>query len=240
MVKRKHKNTCPHAKLPPPTYFLAQKLPYEDTHKNIGFMKKRTAFLFAALALTCTLPATAQIQKGNLMVGANLADMSLGLQKDNNNFSLSINPKMGYFIQDNIALGAEVKLGFETAKGYTDINYLVGAFGRYYFSDQETILLKHSRFFLEANAGISGENHKATGLPYSSTNGLGIGFGPGIAYFITENIGLEAMLKYNLLVGFGSATTVNRLSFGVGFQIYLPTKRARTLYNNVSDEIKEK
>lgn len=203
-------------------------------------MKKRTILLFVGIAMACIFRADAQIQKGNLMVGANLADMSLGLQKDNTNFSLSINPKLGYFIQDNIAIGGEVNLGFATAKGYTDINYLVGAFGRYYFSDQQAILLKHSRFFIEANAGISGENHKPKDMPSSSTNGLGIGFGPGVAYFITPNIGLEALLKYNLLVGFGSATTVNRLSFGLGFQIYLPTKKARALYNDVSKEVKDK
>lgn len=196
--------------------------------------------LLAGLVLACAFQAKAQIQKGNLMVGAGLADMSLGLQKDNTNFSLTINPKAGYFVEDNMAVGAEVKLSFETAKGYTDINYLAGAFGRYYFSDPETILLKHSRFFIEANAGISGENHKPKGLPSSSTNGLGIGFGPGIAYFITENIGLEAMLKYNLLIGFGSATTVNRLSFGLGFQIYLPTPKAGKLYRDMSEEIREK
>lgn len=184
--------------------------------------------------------AHGQIQKGNLMAGASLANFDLGLQSNNNNFSLTVNPKLGYFIEDNIAIGGEVLLGFATAKGYTDIDYGVGVFGRYFISDQRAVLLKHTRFFLEGNVGISGQNHKPKGLPASTTNGLGIGIGPGVSYFITPNVGLEALLKYNAIIGFGSATTVNRLSFGLGFQIYLPTSKARALYNEAADEIKAK
>ncbi len=203
-------------------------------------MKKISALFIAGMAIFGAHQASAQIQKGNLMVGASLADMNIKLQKGNTDLSLTLNPKIGYFIQDNIAIGAEVKIGFAHNSASNAINYGIGAFGRYYVSSKQFELLKHARFFGEVNAGLVGDNIKPKGMPSVSTNGLGIGFGPGVAYFITPNIGLEALLKYNLGVGFGSSTTTNNFSIGFGFQIYLPTKKARSIYNEASGEVKRK
>ncbi len=183
-----------------------------------------------------TNKATAQIQKNNLMVGADIADINLGFQKNNTAFSLSLNPKVGYFIEDNMALGAMVNLGINTSTGYTSVNYGIGIFGRYYIADQKAQVLKHSRFFLEGNVGINGLNTKVTGQKAVTTNGLGIGFGPGFAYFITPNVGLEALLKYNLTVGIGNSVTNNQLGFGIGFQIYLPTKKAKGMIREIGEE----
>lgn len=203
-------------------------------------MKKISALFIAGMAIFGTNQASAQIQKGNLMVGASLADMNIKLQKGNTDLSLSINPKIGYFIEDNIAIGAQVKLGFATDAARNTINYGIGAFGRYYISTSQFELLKHARFFGEVDAGLVGDNIKPKDQPSVSTNGLGIGVGPGVAYFITPNIGLEALLKYNLGVGFGSSTTTNNFSIGFGFQIYLPTKKARAIYNEASGEVRTK
>lgn len=207
-------------------------------------MKKISLLLLAVLGLSGIAPVSAQLQKGNIMVGANLANLGLRLQNDNTRISFSLSPKVGYFIQDNIVLGAEVGLGLDHQSVnsiYTnEISYKIGAFGRYYISDPRTILLKHSRFFLEANTGITGNNVKTEGRPSVTTNGFGIGVGPGISYFITPNVGLEALLKYDLGVGFGSSPTSHNFTIGVGFQIYLPTKKARVMYQEVSEEVREK
>ncbi|RYY23010.1 MAG: hypothetical protein EOP41_06730, partial [Sphingobacteriaceae bacterium] len=52
--------------------------------------------------------------------------------------------------------------------------------------------------------------------------GLGFGVGPGFAYFITPSIGLETLVKYNGIVGFGSSPYANNISLNFGFQVYLP------------------
>lgn len=201
-------------------------------------MKKIALLLCAGIGLFGINNASAQLQKGNLLVGASLGDIGLGLQSGNTSFSLSINPKLGYFIQDNIALGGEVDLGFATDNTGTVINYGVGAFGRYYFGQKNMVLLKHARFFGEASAGFSGLNSDPKGpIGATNTNGLGLGAGPGLAYFITPNIGLETLLKYDLTVGFGNATTYSRFGLKVGFQIYLPSKKARAIYNDAASEI---
>lgn len=207
-------------------------------------MKKISTFLLAGFLLAGVQKADAQIQKGNLMVGANLADLGLRLQSGNTRISFNISPKLGYFIQDNIVVGGEVQLGLDhrsvSSISTNEINYKVGAFGRYYISDPRTILLKHSRFFIEGNTGLTGTNSKTEGAPSVTTNGIGIGIGPGVTYFITPNVGLEALLKYDLGLGFGSSVTSHDFTIGVGFQIYLPTKKARAVYDEASGEVREK
>ena len=178
-----------------------------------------------------TFSAKAQIQQGNILIGADLTNINLSLDKGGN-FSFRINPKIAWFIRDNVAVGGYVLAGLSTAKGAgTNVQYGIGALSRYYLGGGETeTLIRHSRIFFEGNIGIEGDN-PAVG---DNTNGLGLGIGPGLAYFITPNIGLEALLKYNGIVGFGTAPTSNELNFSLGFQIYLSSARART----IRDEIK--
>ena len=167
----------------------------------------------------------AQIQKGNIMMGADLANLNY-IFGGGGAFQAQLNPKVAFFIKDNLALGAMVNFGISTAKGAgTDVQYGVGPLARYYVSDPKMDVLKHGRLFFEANAGIQGVSVSHG----PSTNGLGFGVGPGYAYFITQNIGLETLLKYNGTVGFGSEPYNSRLGLNVGFQIYLNGKRAMAI-----------
>ena len=167
----------------------------------------------------------AQLQRGNVLVGSDLAGFQVGLKK-NAETDISLTPKAMWFIKDNVAVGAYVNFGLQTAKGYTYTNYGVGPIARYYVSSPKVNLLQHGRFFFEGNVGIEGTNSKIAGVS-SNTNGLGLGIGPGYAYFITPNIGLETMLKYNSQVGFGNTTTISNLNLNLGFQIYLPGRATR-------------
>jgi hypothetical protein len=192
---------------------------------------KRNVICLTVLITLLTVSAKGQIQQGNILIGADLANVNLGLDAGGN-FSFLIRPKVAFFIRDNVAVGAYLLTGLSTAKGEgTSVQYGVGALARYYFGGESADLIRHTRFFAEGNVGINGDN-PATG---DNTNGLGLGIGPGIAYFITPNIGLEALLKYNGIIGFGSKPTSNDLNFSVGFQIYLSSARART----IRDEIKQ-
>ena len=197
------------------------------THVKLCNMKK--VLMMSAVALFGFLQSQAQIQRGNVMVGANLADIDLNLNKGGN-FNVRLDPKAAWFIQDNLAVGGYVSLVIATAKGAgTSINYGIGPLARYYVSNREVNVLQHARLFVEGNAGIEGFN-PAVG---SNTNGLGLGIGPGIAYFITPNIGLEALVKYNGIVGFGSSVSNNALNVGFGFQIYLPSAKIRSEANKL-------
>ncbi len=188
-------------------------------------MKKIIGIAIIALSF-CSVKSIAQIQKGNVMVGGDLASLNFG---SGGYFNVNIDPKAAFFIKDNVALGAYILFDLTTAKDQsTATNYGVGALARYYVNDPKTNVLKHGRLFFEGNVGIQGTNTHTT-----STNGLGLGIGPGYAYFITPNIGLETLLKYNGIVGFGNQAYSSTVNLNFGFQIYLGGKRVRAITNEV-------
>ncbi len=179
---------------------------------------KKITLLTALAMIVFGITAKAQIQKGNVLLGGDLANINLGL--DNSKvFNFNVSPKAAWFIQDNVALGGYVNLGVQTAK-YTNtiFTYGVGALGRYY-TGNDVAVLRHGRFFGEANLGIGGVNVSDGG---GNTNGLDFGFGPGFAYFVTPSVGLETLLKYNGVGGFGNAGYQSTLTLNFGLQVYLP------------------
>lgn len=183
----------------------------------------------AGLATT----ANAQIQQGNWMVGSSLVTSNFGLNSGAG-YDFGIQPKAAYFIKDNLAVGGYVNLGFlKSGKGEaTQFNYAVGALGRYYLSPGEKgvdNLLNHGRWFFEGNVGVGGTSVE-NGI---STTGLDFGAGPGYSYFITPNIGVEGLVKYNGVTGFGNEGLTSKLSFNVGFSIYLPTSKGKEIMNDV-------
>lgn len=153
-------------------------------------------------------------------MGANISNFSLGLDEPNV-FNMNINPKAAWFIMDGFAIGGDVNFGLSTATDAgTDFNYGVAVLGRSYSGRSADEVVSNSMFFGEATLGISGVNPSVG----ENTNGLGFSIGPGFTYFITPSIGLEALLKYNGVVGFGSSPYGHNLGLGVGFQVYLPGK----------------
>ena len=185
-------------------------------------MKRILTLLVVALGATTI--SHAQLQRGNVLVGSDLAGFQIGLKKGAQT-DISLSPKAMWFINDNVAVGAYLNFGLQTAKGAgTYTSYGVGPIARYYVNSPKVNLLQHGRWFFEGNVGIEGTNISNGG---GSTNGLGLGVGPGYAYFITPNVGLETLLKYNGIVGFGNQTTSSTLNLNLGFQIYLPGRATR-------------
>jgi hypothetical protein len=193
---------------------------------------KRT-LLTAITAMALTLAGHAQTQKDWYIIGSNIGNIGIDFQKDNTAFSFAVNPRVAWFVKDNLAVGAEVQIGLNTAKGFTQVNYGIGPVARYYLQDKGLQPIKRTRWFLDGNVGFQGTNTKVAENPGVSTNGLGVGFGAGIAYFVNQNIALEVLPKYNLTVGFGNSTTNNAIDISVGFQIHLPKARLRALKNDV-------
>lgn len=195
-------------------------------------MKK---LIFTGIMAVAGLAATmnAQIQKGNWLVGSSLISSNFGLNTGGG-YNIAIQPKGAYFIEDNVAVGGYVDLGFNkvTNGSPTEFTYGVGALGRYFLSPGEKgvdNLLNHGRWFLEGNAGIGGRSVENA----DSTTGFDFGVGPGYSYFITPNIGLEGLVKYRGRAGFGSEGLNSNLTFNLGFSIYLPTSKAKQIANDV-------
>ena len=187
--------------------------------------------MLAVAGLTAT--ANAQIQEGNWMVGSSLLSSNFGLNTGGG-YSIGLQPKAAYFIKDNVAVGGYVNVGISkvTNGSPTRFDYGVGALGRYFLSPGEKgvdNLLNHGRWFFEGNLGVGGSSVES-GNP---TTGLDFGVGPGYSYFITPNIGIEGLVKYQGQSGFGNEGLNSNISFNVGFSIYLPTSKAKAIANDL-------
>jgi hypothetical protein len=193
-------------------------------------MRNLSIFLLFAF-VGIGLSTHAQIQRGNVMVGGNFADLSLDLDRPNI-FTADITPKAAWFVQDNVALGGYLNFGIQTGSGTTITNYGIGALGRYY-TGSDVEILRHGRLFGEVTVGFGGQN--VSGDDGGNTNGINFSLGPGFAYFITPNIGVEALFKYNGLGGFGNIGYQNNLNLSFGLQIYLP---GRSTVNKVEGDIR--
>lgn len=203
---------------------------------------KKLLLLSALAMIGFTGVTNAQIEQGNLMLGADIgsglvSDASQGLfglnfgLNEGAGFNVGISPKMGYFVRDNFMLGAVVNLGFVKGPKIGGISsktttYGLQALSRYYVSPGEKgidNLLKHGRFFAEGNAGVAGVNVKDG----ATTNGFIFGVGPGYSYFVTKNVALEATLKYNGLVGGGNTTYQHSIGLNFGVQVFLPSSTVK-------------
>lgn len=136
--------------------------------------------------------------------------------------SFEVAPSIGYFVTSNIAVGG--RLGYESVKEEDGLEtktntFSVGAFGRYYFTPAS----KFSIFGeLAANYSSSKVEEEGFGpLPdtESKENGFGVQVSPGISYFLSSNLAIEAkfgILGYNTVdPDVEGADSRNTFNFGL-------------------------
>lgn len=126
--------------------------------------------------------------KGSMFVSG---AFSIGSEKtgDVKSTGFEIEPKFGYFVTDNIAIGG--KLGYRSDKAENEIAdtqdvtaLTIGAFGRYYFTPA-------SQFSLFGQLGIDYSNVDDK-LADSKSNEFGVNLGLGLSYFVSKNWAIEA------------------------------------------------
>ncbi|MFC5045665.1 porin family protein [Aquimarina hainanensis] len=153
-------------------------------------MKK---LMFTALAVLAFTFANAQEEgftKGSSFVSGSFGfnSESTGDVKDN---SFNFSPRAAYFLTENIAAGA--KLGFTSRKQENGTDpeiktneFTIGAFGRYYFTPA-------TKFSVFAELELDYNTRKVeVGNGDTKFNGFGIGFAPGVNYFLNKNFAIEA------------------------------------------------
>ncbi|WP_323789718.1 outer membrane beta-barrel protein [Psychroserpens sp.] len=190
----------------------------------------KNLLLFAAVAVFGLSNVNAQeegeqsfgFEKGNIIVEGNLGFSSAKETGSNNSgdvyeertSSVSFNPKAGYFINENLAIGLALSVGsstieqtaFGTTNSVTEDKgnaFGAGVFARYYFLD----LGKRFKTYGEFGVGFGSSKNEisqtgaTTLLSDTEFSGLGAGVGLGINYFITEcfaiNFALSDILSYN-------------------------------------------
>ena len=175
--------------------------------------------LFAAALVAFGFTANAQEEqtfgfaKGDLFISGSVtfSNESTGDVKKND---FEVAPKVGYFLSENIALGA--KVGYTTSKsdnGTADANnnaFAVGAFGRYYFTPAS----KFSLFGELAADYMSYDNEYPTVV---EGDGFGANLGAGLNYFVSSNFSIEAgvgVLGFNSTKDDGADDATNTFSVG--------------------------
>lgn len=175
-------------------------------------MKK--IILFAAFAVVA-FATQAQTEKSTWLLGGAAGFASEG-KDDYKTTSFFISPKAGYFVMDNLAIGAG--LGFSSVKGGDDdaeTNLSFGPFVRYYFVN----LGENAKLFGNANVGFG--STKVSGESLGTTQ-WGISAGPAI--FLNKNTALEMTLGYGSLKYNGDSEALNSFGVAIGFQIHLGGK----------------
>ncbi|SEQ21900.1 outer membrane beta-barrel protein [Flavobacterium urocaniciphilum] len=153
--------------------------------------------LLSAIAVFSLTFANAQEEEKGTGMGFGKGDLfmsgalSIGSQKtgDVKANGFEIEPKIGYFVSENIAIGG--KIGYASMKAENagvdtnDMSALsLGAFGRYYFTPA-------SQFSLFGELGVDYSTIDDN-LADVQQKELGLGLGLGLNYFVSDNWSIEA------------------------------------------------
>jgi hypothetical protein len=156
-------------------------------------MKK---YVFILVACLIVGSASAQINKGSVLVGAssNLSFSSISPDVGDNYSIFDLSLKGGYFFMDNLTAG--INLGYQKVDDFSLTTF--GLFGRYYYQ---------GKFFggVGFNVITYEDQDSQTVIPFEV----------GYAAFITDNIAIEPSLN----LGIGEDNT--SFGFRVGFSLYL-------------------
>jgi hypothetical protein len=176
---------------------------------NHYHMTKRHAIaLWVCILLAPTL-TLAQTEKGDWLVGGNLA---FNTTRESNEFNLT--PNAGYFFLRNLALGASLGITSVGKGELARTNWNTGPFIRYYIGSRTY------RPFLLTGGGFESERQK--GQPRES--GFYFNAGLGLAAFLNETVALEFITDY-FAINLKDRDVSDGFRFRVGFQVYIDRYR---------------
>ena len=157
-------------------------------------MKK--TFIFLLAFITISNLAAAQTSAGNMMVGGGLSYSSVSYPgtTTSNEANISFSPGFGYFISENLAVGAALTMSsFRDGTGPNrDVQSSVGIgpFARYYIftSNEQFGFFGHGQLTF-----ASGKSDFAGNI--SRNNSLSIALSPGAAFFFNEHWAVELTIR---------------------------------------------
>ncbi|WP_299253382.1 outer membrane beta-barrel protein [uncultured Aquimarina sp.] len=181
-------------------------------------MKKLILTTVAVLSLAFANAQDGGFAKGDIFVSGSFGynSTSTGDAKSN---SFEITPRVGFFVSDNIVVGA--RIGYTTQKREAPLAadvksniFTGGAFGRYYFTPSNKFSI-----FGEFGANYFSAKTELATID-STTDGFDINVGPGVSYFLSDHFALEAFwgaLGYSTSKDDGATDSTN--SFRIGLNL---------------------
>ena len=187
-----------------------------------------------AVMMLGALGAFAQFSQGRMMVGGS-AEFSTETEKRKSGgtsvtqgrwTSFSLAPRFGYFVIDNLAVGAG--LGLSLAKwaddadnddDYTYTSIQFQPFVRYYLPQG---------IFFQGQVGIGSSNYNYNNTTDYKSGVASIALSAGYALFLSDNVAVEPLIGYRSTSSKNKQTEVKDIDSGIflqiGFQIYLGNK----------------
>lgn len=167
-------------------------------------MKTTLLLLFSFVVIsTCS----AQITQGTTFVGGS-GSYSKGASKYNQGqdytfestgSSLNFNPKVGYFIADNMAVGLGINYYRNRSKSENNLDnesyvnkqhsFGINPFGRYY-----KMLGERAGFFGQLTVSYTKGQSKSNDFIQQKYSSVGAGIAPGFVFFATPKIGIETTI----------------------------------------------
>lgn len=173
-------------------------------------MKHKTLAMLAGLLL-CAGAAFAQPVQGSVLIGGTAGFNSTSFDEDNFT-TVHLNPVLGFFITDQLAVGASATLTFfgGDADGST---FGIGPFIRYYFNNSGD-----ARFF-----GQAGIEYTSTdpGEPFDSFSTFGFNVGAGVDWFLNPNVALEAVLAFGSAKEEDADESVTNIGLNIGVAAFI-------------------
>lgn len=160
-----------------------------QTKKPMAAAKKTDAAPARKMSTSMGSPT----EKGTWLLGG-----SVGFESTDGISVFELNPNLGYFIKDKIAIGAEANfLSFDGATAWAFTPFV-----KPYFGQSEM-----GNFFLKGRVGVAGGGEADTELTY--------GGGGGYALFLNKSIALEFGADYSKI-----GDLPGTFGLGIGFQIH--------------------
>jgi hypothetical protein len=181
---------------------------------------KKLVFLLLVVA---ALDASAQTDKGNIMVGGQLG---LSTNKDGSDFRF--NPQFGVFVANNFALGGEMSFDFSKSGTIRNNEFGIGPFARYYFGKGQT------KPFLITSADYVLVETKVNNAE-STSSGWNMLFGAGFAAFLNRQIAVEGIAGYRY-ANYSNTEGSGGLNISLGFQLYFGKELGRDIKKTVTGQ----
>jgi hypothetical protein len=162
-------------------------------------MKK--VLLAVVILVGLSTVANAQTNKGTWLLGG-----SAGFANQGSESAWNINPSIGNFIKDNLAIGGEIALAGSSQ--YDGTATTISAYVKPYFGGSDT-----NKWFAKAGLGMFKSQ-------YMTENKFAYGVGFGNATFLNKSVALEVSANYKKIADIQDGV----FDFNVGFQIHFGGK----------------
>jgi opacity protein-like surface antigen len=190
--------------------------------KQLYFMKKKSLFIILFLCICWQM--NAQIQKGTRTLGGSVGFSSTTAtstttltgyptkESSSSSSYLSLAPKGGIMLTDNVMVGAEIDFSISGRGGQSSSTTTIGLlpFGRYYFPAGDKFYV-----FGEFALGFGSSSNGSASASVTTWH-----IGPGASYFIKDNIAIEAELNFNSTKYKDASQAINTTTLGIGLQFY--------------------